>query len=1531
MAELTKVAGPPNAGAHALFFHGLNGSTEATWKVAGGQGLWPSWFADEIEGLAVWAVGYSAAGSCWTGPQNMPLTELADVLLQRIAHEKELEAGNVALVGYSLGGLVAKAVLRAAEDLKTDPYAGSLFQRVERVATIATPHFGSEWAGWQTRLSWITRPTRLARSLRLSDPVLVNLNRWFVNWAAGRADRTLAFREGLDHTAGRKIVAPESANPGTVREINTDKDHTTIVHVADRTDIVYLGLERFLREMVASRLKVAPASLQANEARRERLFGKLDENQTDVTRGGAQLRPSSSTASSQDAIARIVTPPVPSGLVDAEIDRRLRRLRRGRFVPGYPREREARTLAEQLLRGELSGGGVSARRDALAWVARILAHAETEALASEAVKASEALGSSLPGALALAFLAALHDRAEGIALAAAQAGPIARSATLFIASRDRSPAESLAWFEASGITSDELDVEGKVVLLGLLLQDHRWEAARTLALQAEASAEDAPQFLQLAALARFTWTLPLELREASVQIPMRPRTLPLASDDAAMADRRAAVHLLDAFRAAIADLDCQAAGHLAEDVALWLRLRDPRTAAAALDELRASTRDPDLTLRRFSLLLDYGVDMDLPLVEQAIEREETLTQGASPTAAAARFAFAFTHETPSAAAAYLRKHWEQLTRHLSPGALAATEVELLARAGESEEAAARLSAIPADALEPEVLARAKAVVSNDLIAQEGVEGARARYEAHGTIPALMSLIDAQMEARDWAGVRDSSADLLQRTGDAGALLKLVRALNQLSDYAGVDGALRAHPELRAYSPELQMHWAWSLFRAGELEKAREALTAAGAEDADTLALRINLAIASGRWGELHEMVERIYESRASQPPERLIQAAQLANTLGSDRAPALAAEAAERSWDNAGILLGAYSIAVSSGRENAPEVGRLFARAAELSGGNGPVQAISLEELLERQPEWNAHQSSVFERVRAGELPLFAAAQALNSTLIQMILVTGLANFDESDGRARPLISLRAGVAKPLPPSLARVALDPSTLLAWLLAGVFSEVLAAFEHVVLPHDTLAWLFEERRRLPFHQPSRVREAQKIRDLVAEGALKVFAESAALPDHLAAEVGLELATLMAEARSTGGLVIRGPPIHRPGSLGGETGDVSGYEDLFRTGGDLIDTLRARGVLSAEETSRAKSYFARQEADVWPHRDIPAGATLFLDGLMLGYLHHAGVLDRLASAGFVVMVAEAALAEHNALLAYARRADEVEALLMEARGALEAGLRDGAISLGPAFRGNLDDDEGEIGFDHPSRQLFDLGTRVEVVVADDRSMNRFANVEAKGRMTPVISTFELMQGLVAAGRMDPAIRWRALARLRRCNVMFLPIEPDEIDRLIKGTTDVSEGLLVETLELRALRENFQSAAAGRLLQVPGEEHWLLSAMQAIREAMRRQWDDEVPDELAAARTEWLLGLHDLRAWSHRLAGDFDGERVFSLYVQPLLLAITCVERLPAAERYQRWVNEKLLPRLLETEPKLYRALTAAAEKLVESRLVATETDDG
>lgn len=303
-------------------------------------------------------------------------------------------------------------------------------------------------------------------------------------------------------------------------------------------------------------------------------------------------------------------------------------------------------------------------------------------------------------------------------------------------------------------------------------------------------------------------------------------------------------------------------------------------------------------------------------------------------------------------------------------------------------------------------------------------------------------------------------------------------------------------------------------------------------------------------------------------------------------------------------------------------VGEWFTKAVELSGDEGPIQSGSLEEIVAQAPDWDRQVNDTWEKLRRGEIPIAVAGQLLRRTALDLQLSLMVSNRAEIDVRRRSAVPAYSGVRNNGPRSGATVALDSTALINLASVGVLDKVIEKWA-VSIPHSTLANLFEERQKLAFHQPSRIKSAHTLSRAVADGKLRRFAATAVPDPALGDLVGRSLAAMLATAASsdadqTKHLVVRVGPIHRVGSLRSEEVDVSAFASVLCSCSAVVDRLSDCGLLTADEEAPARKYLSQNEQP-WANEPVVSdGAHLYLDDLSIAYLRAAAVFDKLPSAG-------------------------------------------------------------------------------------------------------------------------------------------------------------------------------------------------------------------------------------------------------------------------------------------------------------------------
>jgi pimeloyl-ACP methyl ester carboxylesterase len=234
-----------------VFVHGLTGSAAGTWSLEpGARNLWPRWFSPFGD---VWILDYPADLFWWAGSgASMPLPERARSVLDLLMN---YGIGNRPLIfiTHSLGGLLVKAMLRAAQGFK-NPEWERLLANTKGVAFLATPHAGAALGTMADALRSLGI-SKNATQLVSNDSHLLDLATWYSENANNLGISTIAYYEKL-RCKGFKIVDEGSANPNVQGciPIPADANHMDICKPKDKYDPVYLGLLRFVSKL-ASRIQ----------------------------------------------------------------------------------------------------------------------------------------------------------------------------------------------------------------------------------------------------------------------------------------------------------------------------------------------------------------------------------------------------------------------------------------------------------------------------------------------------------------------------------------------------------------------------------------------------------------------------------------------------------------------------------------------------------------------------------------------------------------------------------------------------------------------------------------------------------------------------------------------------------------------------------------------------------------------------------------------------------------------------------------------------------------------------------------------------------------------------------------------------------------------------------------------------------------------------------------------------------------------------------------------------------------------------
>lgn len=1334
----------------------------------------------------------------------------------------------------------------------------------------------------------------------------------------------------------RKTVADVIASSGIENLVSSNEFQRAIGHLFRQLDIIRYTVQKgeiVVANMLSDQLtqyKVLLQELQNDLAYVREKIGTLPTfDQADETL---------EILKKIDARGMLTHTQFPINLVDQKIEEEINLLRKSRFFQDFDRPGFSIAFTRRLLEGELSGGSPLQRSRALAWCSRVLSSSGELSKAEGFLEIAKNLSSGPELRIAEAFIQSrMGERNTALGVLSNIESPLARSAALMIVSHHDGPSGAIDWLKIAGFAMADLDADGKYFLVMQYLQLAKWEEAREMvALLTDEDFQETPVLYHVVATRYLLDAVPFEFRQVVLsQVPFDGASFPLASDSSAIdARRHAHQYFLDAAKVAT-QLNCMHAAVIDDEYALWLELRDPAKAKEGKERLKAKLRDLKSGLRLVHFGFQFGLNLDLNTIEREIERHIAIHGGFTHEAAVARFAFAFIQNTPEEAANYVARHMDDLAKFLDKKFMLDFQIEMWVRARQPEKAKACLDILLQEGIsEPEEGRVRKRIAEAE--GADAVETRKEQFEKTDSLSDLALLLEELEIRQDWDSVCIYGEALFKRTRAVRDAERLVYALGKTNKHQEAVDFLENNQIFLTQSSSISLLYCWSLYHEGLLLKARSELLKLSdyQNDANYRSLLVNISAALGDWATLLAYVAEEWQQKDLRSSQELIMAAQLALYLGSPHAKGLLIEAATKGKNDANILTTAYFSASRAGWENEPEVTEWLKRAAELSGENGPIQRMTLKDLLDQKPEWDRREAETWQMLNRGEIPMFIAARSLNKTLTDLMLFPAFANLLEIDPRRRPVIPAYSGVCLPkLLDIHSKVGIDASALLTLSFLDLLEKVLDAFDTIYLPHSTLGWLFSEKQRVAFHQPSRIKAAHRLRHLIAIGAVEILVPSTVPNSELAAQVGEELASLIAEAEKTREgdnihrVVVRSSPVHQLTSLMDEEADMTAHAAVLSSCQFIVDKLREKGLLTAEEEKKARAYLQLQEKPWTDQLDVADEAILYLDDLTVTYFLDIGVLDKLRLAGYQTIISPRKVLEINSLITYEGISDQVNEAIERIRAGVNIRIQSGKIKIDKQHSiGELRDPSVS---EHPTIGVIGLASKCDAIIADDRFLNQNANIDDGNAQTPVFSTLDLLETLVAIRSITPEEDLEYRTHLRRAEYILVPVSEDELTTHLNAST-IRDSKVIENAELKSIRENLLRVRMSGWLQIPREALWLDTSIQALIQVLRKSWKAGSDIATVRCQSDWILNQVDIRGWAHILGknGDKFIKEARVPYILMLLAPLSDTESAIKGE-YWAWVEDRILKPIKDENSELYASIVLWYRKKI-AEMADTDLED-
>ena len=1216
----------------------------------------------------------------------------------------------------------------------------------------------------------------------------------------------------------------------------------------------------------------------------------------------------------------------PIELIDQKIKDEIEILRKSRFFAEFDRARTSLVLVKKLVGGELSGGTNKVKRQALAWCVRILAHAEELGKAEKYLKYSKELGTCQEIDIADAFISSQKgDKKAALSILAKIDSPMSRSASFMIVKQHDGPQRAIDWLRSACIDASNLDSEGKFSLLNEQLERADWVAAqKCLGVLTNNDLHKTPVLHHVIAMTHLLNTVPDDLRSIVLnQLPFRAAHFPLSSDETAIKARRTARQHFIKLAEIASQLKLPHAAIIGNEYALWLELMDPDESDTGRKRLESKLRDLKSALYFVRLGIEFGIKLDLDAVKEEIERQIALNGGITPDAALARFALTLTQNTLEDAANYIAQHHDELTGHIEKKTMLSLQIDLFSQTGQLEKANECLSILSEEGLSEAEKSRLQIMIAE---AEEtaSVEAFKEQFEKTNSSSDLGILVD-KLEARNnWNDICEYGKILFEKTHNWRDAERLAIALHNTQKSEQLVEFLESNRTLLPKSNRLQLIHCWSLYHEGDLLEARTKLERLDDDwdDENYRILQVNLAVSLGDWNSLSEFVSREWKERDKRSAQELIHAARLALSLESiHHAKELIFAAAEKGKGDADVLKAAYFLAASAGCEGDPQVSQWIQQAATLSDDDGPIWRMSLKELWDQKQEWERRESEIWDKLSRGELPMFLAAHSLNRSLSYQMLFPALANRSESDPRWRGIVPAYSGQRQPLSLDTGkRIGIDATALLTLGFLDLLDGALDAFDMVHIPHSTLSWLFDEKCRVAFHQPSRIEDAHQIYSLLITGKLEKFPSSTKPDNRLSEQVGEDLASLIEEAEKRGEeedlhhIVVQPFPVHRVGSLMDEEADLTAHENVLSSCQSIVDKLREKGRLIESEEKKVQAYLKLHEKP-WPNQPkITDESVLYLSDVAVTYFLHLGILGKLKDAGFKSVISPRVVSETNQLISYKDISGEAKGVIENIQSAVSSRIESGQIKVGK--RTNADQLTDQSISEHPTVNLLHLATYCDAIITDDRALNQYNNIGDGDISKPVFSTLDIIDRIVKT----TGERMEYRTRLRQAGYFFVLVSENELAHHLNASM-VKDGKVVETAELKAIRENLLCVRMRTWLQIPKEFPWLNTLLIAFIQAMKSLWKPGANFSDVRVRSNWIIDNIDIRGWAHSFGkeiGDNIVKTERGAFIQLILIPPVNVPQ-EIQDEYWDWIEERVLVPIKEKYPDLYSWIVERQRKLV------------
>ena len=735
------------------------------------------------------------------------------------------------------------------------------------------------------------------------------------------------------------------------------------------------------------------------------------------------------------------------------------------------------------------------------------------------------------------------------------------------------------------------------------------------------------------------------------------------------------------------------------------------------------------------------------------------------------------------------------------------------------------------------------------------------YRLTGSPQLLFKCCEIRVRTNDWKFISEHATELVEKLRTDAALRLALHAtftqgdyelcLNLLLQYSGLLLGGHLSPDIRTLRAECQQrlgHWQEAIAGAEALYRERPSLERF-AEYFRLLLVTADVPRCALAARELLELPDA--------GADLFLQAAKVTRLQDQDLAKELWRRALKLLRNDMTLMTAALGLAYELGleREAAQIQQRLF---AQRRTRGGPFQVKTFDEtvaILREQRTEHERLNKVYDESGA---PIHLIAKQVGAPLVEVYHGALNRNRQSPNLIAAAVLLARYGGRK-MPERFAvdTVYADITGLILAADLEILDQVEAGLGIIQISADVTPSLMEQIARVTPHQPSQHAWRAEMFRLIKAKQLAVSEVPSPAPEiaqSITKELGAEWTEQWQVAAAADGVVLTDHPlvthdgafrtVELPASIGVRVFNLREFlHALFLAGGLTANEWKsavAKGTVLAGYTERPEAELA------WP-----AGRTVVLTGSLFTMLLGGGWIG-VATTHFHLVVSQTAVKDAEAEEAAHGRREELAAWTKGLLDRIQRGIAQKKYRVLPQLTkpAKAKEDLGADGVGLGNLLRHVSVAKTGVLWCDDRMVNRHLTAGSR----PIVGIVEVLLMLRAAGALSEADYYGKIIHLRRSNVRYLPVTPDEILHHLRQAT-VNNGVLVETPALAALRRYLAACLLDRerllapLAPTEGgrqdirEWEFVMQVRRATDETLRKIWEQQADSlEVRNAQADWL-----------------------------------------------------------------------------------------